>query len=71
VFEPNGLGGFVVSTPGSGSGRLSGGGGGGGGGCVMQPGDRTDPLFPVMLSGLAVVYALRRRRKSARQQAHG
>jgi hypothetical protein len=71
VFEPNGLGGFVVSTPDSGSGGLSGGGGGGGGGCVMQARDRTDPLFPVMLSGLAVVYALRRRRKSARQRVHG
>ena len=70
IFEPNGQGGFVVSTPGSGDSGLSG-GGGGGGGCVMQPGNRTDPLFPVMLSGLALVYALRRRRKSARQQVHG
>ena len=60
VFEPNGLGGFVVSTPGSGSGGLSG-GGGGGGGCVVRPGNPPDPLFPVMLSGLALVYALRRR----------
>jgi hypothetical protein len=70
VFEPNGLGGFVVSTPGSGSGGLSG-GGGGGGGCVVRFGNPPDPLFPVMLSGLALVYALRRRRKSARQQVHG
>ena len=70
VFEPNGLGGFVVSTPGSGSGGLSG-GGGGGGGCVVRPGNPPDPFFPVMLSGLALVYALRRRRKSARQQVHG
>jgi len=70
IFEPNGQGGFVVSTPGSGDSGLSG-GGGGGGGCVMQPGNRTDPLFPVMLSGLAVVYVLRRRRKSARRQVHG
>ena len=70
VFEPNGLGGFVVSTPGSGSGGLSG-GGGGGGGCAIQTGNPPDPLFPVMLSGLALLYALRRRRKSARQQVHG
>ena len=70
IFEPNGQGGFVVSTPGSGDSGLSG-GGGGGGGCVMQPGNRTDPFFPVMLSGLAVVYVLRRRRKSARRQVHG
>ncbi len=69
VFEPNGLGGFVVSTPGSGGGGI--GGGGGGGGCTMQPGNPPDPLFPVMLSGLAVVYALRRRHKSGRQQAAG
>jgi len=59
VFEPNGLGGFVVSTPGSGSGGLS--GGGGGGGCVMRTGNQPDPLFPAMLSGLALVYALSRR----------
>jgi MYXO-CTERM domain-containing protein len=70
VFEPNGQGGFVVSTPGSGGSGLSG-GGGGGGGCVVRPGNPPDPLFPVMLSGLALVYALRRRRKSARQQVHG
>jgi hypothetical protein len=70
VFEPNGLGGFVVSTPGSGSGGLSG-GGGGGGGCAIKTGNPPDPLFPVMLSGLALLYALRRRRKSARQQVHG
>ena len=69
VFEPNGLGGFVVSTPGSGSGGLSGGGGGGGGGCVVRLGNPPDPLFPVMLSGLALVYALRRRHKASRQNA--
>jgi hypothetical protein len=66
VFEPNGLGGFVVSTPASGGGGLS--GGGGGGGCVMQPGNPPDPLFPIMLSGLAVVYARRRRHRSVHQR---
>jgi hypothetical protein len=70
VFEPNGLGGFVVSTPGSGGGS-AGGGGGGGGGCIMQSGNRPDPLFPIVLSGLAVVYALRRRHKSGRQRVPG
>jgi len=70
IFEPNGQGGFVVSTPGSGGSGL-GGGGGGGGGCVMQPGNRTDPLFPVMLCGLAVVCVLRRRHRSARQRVRG
>jgi hypothetical protein len=69
VFEPNGQGGFVVSTPGSGAGGLS--GGGGGGGCVMQPGNPLDPLIPIMLSGLAVVYALRRRHKTGQQRASG
>jgi hypothetical protein len=68
VFEPNGQGGFVVSTPGSG-GSGTGGGGGGGGGCVVRPGNRPDPLLPVMLSGLAAIYALRRRHKASRQNA--
>jgi hypothetical protein len=68
VFEPNGLGGFVVSTPGSG-GSGTGGGGGGGGGCVMRTGNPPDPLFPVVLSGLSAVYVLRRRYKASRQNA--
>jgi hypothetical protein len=68
VLEPNGLGGFVVSTPGSGGSGT--GGGGGGGGCVMQTGNPPDPLFPVMLTGLAAVYALRRRHKAGRKTAH-
>jgi hypothetical protein len=69
VFEPNGLGGFVVSTPGSGG--SSTGGGGGGGGCVMRTGNPPDPLFPVVLSGLSVVYVLRRRYKSGHQRVRG
>lgn len=64
IFEPNGQGGFVVSTPGSGGGGLS--SDGGGGGCVTQPENRPDPSLPAILSGLAVVYVLRRRHKSAR-----
>jgi hypothetical protein len=70
VFEPNGLGGFVVSTPVSSGGGLSG-GGGGGGGCVMQPGNAPDPLFPIMLTGLAVVYARRRRHRPVHQRVPG
>ncbi|MGB7932166.1 MAG: JDVT-CTERM domain-containing protein, partial [Gammaproteobacteria bacterium] len=70
VFEPNSQGGFVVSTPGSG-GSGTGGGGGGGGGCTMQTGNPADPLFPAVLSGLTLAYALRRRHKSAHQRVHG
>jgi hypothetical protein len=66
VFEPNGLGGFVVSTPATDAVGI--GGGGGGGGCAIQTGNPPDPLFPSMLSGLAVVYALRRRHKSGHQR---
>jgi len=69
VFEPNGLGGFVVSTPVSGGGGI-GGGGGGGGGCAMQTGNPPDPLFPVVLSCLALVYARRRRHTSGHQRVH-
>ena len=67
VFEPNGTGGFTVSTPGSGAGGTS--SGGGGGGCAMQPGNPPDPLFPVMLTGLALIYTRRRRHKAARKNA--
>ena len=66
VFEPNGLGGFVVSTPGTGAAGI-GGGGGGGGGCVMRTGNPPDPLFPAVLFGLALVHALRRRHRVALQ----
>ena len=65
VLEPNGLGGFVVSTPGSGGGGI-GGGGGGGGGCVMRTGNPPDPLFPAVLSGFSLVY-LRRCYKARHQ----
>jgi len=68
VFEPNGQGGFVVSTPGSGG---SGTGGGGGGGCVMRTDNPPDPLFPVVLFCLSAVYILRRWYKSVHQRIPG
>jgi hypothetical protein len=73
LFEPNGLGGFVVTTPGSGGGAGlgGGGGGGGGGGCAIYSGNRTDPSLPVMLSGLAVAYVLRRRRQTGCRRVPG
>jgi hypothetical protein len=71
VFEPNGLGGFVVSTPGSGAAGI-GGGGGGGGGCVLRSGNPPDPWFPVLLCALALLYTLRRRlRAGARTRTGG
>ncbi|MGD2056406.1 MAG: hypothetical protein PVJ15_06325 [Gammaproteobacteria bacterium] len=68
VFEPNGLGGFVVSTPGTGAAGVGGGGGGGGGGgCVLRGGTPPDPWFPALLSGLALLHLLRRRHRSGLQ----
>jgi hypothetical protein len=68
VFEPNGQGGFVVSTPGSGG---SGTGGGGGGGCVMRTDNPPAPLFPVVLFCLSAVYILRWWYKSVHQRIPG
>ena len=62
VFEPNGQGGFIVTTPGiGGAGVGAGGGGGGGSGCTMQGSRSADPLFPVLLAGLSLLFFYRRR----------
>jgi hypothetical protein len=71
VFEPNGKGGYVVSTPGFGA--SSAGNGGGGGGCaLLRPGNNPpDPLFPSLLSALALVHGLRRRYQARHQRVCG
>jgi hypothetical protein len=68
TFQPNGIGGFVVTTLNSGGSAIS--GGGGGGGCTTQTGRAPDPLFPALLSALALAYTLRRR-AAKRPRRHG
>jgi hypothetical protein len=69
VFEPNGQGGFTVTTPGTGgiivdSGGGGGGSGGGSFGCTVSPENDLDPLFPALMMYLAAVYVMRRRGRS-------
>jgi hypothetical protein len=61
VFEPNGLGGYVVTTPGiGGAGANPGsGGGGGGGGCTTGKGQAVDPVWLVILIVAGIGYLRR------------
>lgn len=61
VFEPNGVGGFVVTTPGIGGVGIGGGGGGGGGGCTTRSAANVDPVWLFILLVTGVSYLRRHR----------